>query len=46
MRYLQEIILSLAMGFIALEIIPFYGETVSGLFGQATEALERARGRV
>jgi hypothetical protein len=46
MRFIQELIVTSALGFLALELIPLYGDVVSGLFGQVADGLQFALGRV
>ncbi|WP_276320119.1 hypothetical protein [Parasulfuritortus cantonensis] len=42
MRYIQPLILSLSLGFLTLEFVPWYGEVLAGLYAPLTEALTRA----
>jgi hypothetical protein len=41
MQVLPNLIMTSAMGYLALEIVPLYGALVSGLFGQVSAGLAR-----
>ncbi|NTV96238.1 MAG: hypothetical protein HGA75_12620 [Thiobacillus sp.] len=44
MRFIQDLFVTCATGYLTLEMIPMYGGIVSGLFDQVTAGLRLAQG--